>query len=68
VSGSAMNGGLIMLAFGLGTLPAMLIIGYGANHFQKLQKSLIFRNISALILIGYGTYTAVGALALLGFR
>ncbi|MCR9338068.1 sulfite exporter TauE/SafE family protein, partial [Vibrio alginolyticus] len=31
------------------------------------QKSLIFRNISALILIGYGTYTAVGALALLGF-
>ncbi|RZV22395.1 sulfite exporter TauE/SafE family protein [Vibrio alginolyticus] len=67
VSGSAMNGGLIMLAFGLGTLPAMLIIGYGANHFQKLQKSLIFRNISALILIGYGTYTAVGALALLGF-
>ncbi|PFG56140.1 hypothetical protein ATG66_2466 [Vibrio sp. ES.051] len=67
VSGSATDGGLIMLAFGLGTLPAMLAIGFGASYFQKLQKSLIFRNISALILIGYGFYTAVGAMELLGF-
>ena len=67
VAGSAINGGLIMLAFGIGTLPTMLIIGYGANHFQKLQKSLIFRNISALLLIAYGSYTAVETLELLGF-
>lgn len=67
VSGSAVNGGLIMLAFGVGTLPSMLAIGFGASYFQKLQKSLIFRNISALILICYGGYTAVGALQLLGF-
>ncbi|MBM4930343.1 sulfite exporter TauE/SafE family protein [Vibrio parahaemolyticus] len=67
VSGSAVNGGLIMLAFGLGTLPSMLAVGYGANHFQKLQKSLTFRNISALILIVYGAYTAAGAMQMLGF-
>ncbi len=66
VSGSAENGGLIMLAFGVGTLPSMLAISYGASYFQKLQKSLIFRNISALILIGYGGYTAIGAMQLLG--
>lgn len=67
VSGSAETGGMIMLAFGAGTLPSMLAVSYGASYFQKLQKSLIFRNISALILIGYGGYTAVGAMQLLGF-
>ncbi|MGR5131792.1 sulfite exporter TauE/SafE family protein [Vibrio alfacsensis] len=67
VSGGAMNGGLIMLAFGLGTLPSMLAVGYGATQFKKLQKSLIFRNISALILITYGLYTAFGAMGMLGF-
>ncbi|MGR5400927.1 sulfite exporter TauE/SafE family protein [Vibrio harveyi] len=67
VSADALNGGLIMLSFGLGTLPSMLAIGYGASHFQKLQKSLIFRNISALILISYGMYTAAGAMRMLGF-
>ncbi|MBT0323226.1 sulfite exporter TauE/SafE family protein, partial [Vibrio campbellii] len=55
------------LAFGLGTLPSMLAVGYGARHFQNLQKSLIFRNISALILISYGMYTAAGAMKMLGF-
>ncbi|MGR5238911.1 sulfite exporter TauE/SafE family protein [Vibrio alfacsensis] len=68
VSGSAINGGLIMLAFGLGTLPSMVAIGYGANHFKKLQNSFIFRNISALILIAYGLYTAFGAMVMLGFN
>ncbi|MGR5068227.1 sulfite exporter TauE/SafE family protein [Vibrio sp. PNB23_22_6] len=67
VSGGAMNGGLIMLAFGLGTLPSMLTVGYGATQFKKLQKSVIFRNISALILITYGLYTAIGAMVMLGF-
>lgn len=67
VSGSAGSGGLIMVAFGIGTLPSMLAISYGASYFHKLQKSLVFRNISALILIGYGGYTAIGAMQLLGF-
>ena len=67
VSGGALNGGLIMLAFGLGTLPSMLAIGYGSRHFKNIQKSFIFRNISALLLIIYGVYTAAGALIMLGF-
>lgn len=67
VSGSAINGGLVMLAFGVGTLPSMLAIGYGARYFQKLQNSLIFRNIAALILIFYGVYTAFGSMKALGF-
>lgn len=65
VSGSAFNGGLIMLAFGAGTLPAMLTVGYGASYFIKLQRSVIFRNISALILISYALYTAAGAMRML---
>ncbi|NAW60192.1 MULTISPECIES: sulfite exporter TauE/SafE family protein [unclassified Vibrio] len=65
VSGSAVNGALIMLAFGAGTLPAMLFVGYGANYFQKIQQSGLFRNISAFLILGYGVYTAFGALTIL---
>ncbi|GEM74582.1 sulfite exporter TauE/SafE family protein [Vibrio sagamiensis] len=65
VSGSAFNGSLIMLAFGTGTLPAMLTVGYGATYFHKFQRSNIFRNISAITLIIYALYTAEGAIRML---
>lgn len=65
VSGSALNGALIMVAFGLGTLPAMLLMGFGATYLHKLQQSQIFRNFGALILLTYGLYTGYGAIILL---
>jgi sulfite exporter TauE/SafE len=65
VSGSALNGALIMVAFGLGTLPAMLLMGFGATYLHKLQQSQIFRNLGALILLTYGLYTGYGAIILL---
>lgn len=65
VSGSALNGALIMAAFGLGTLPAMLLMGFGATYLHKLQQSQIFRNLGALILLTYGLYTGYGAIILL---
>ncbi len=65
VSGSAFDGALIMLAFGAGTLPAMLAIGHAATTLNKLQKSVIFRNIVAISLLIYGLFTAYGALRLL---
>ncbi|WP_394125491.1 sulfite exporter TauE/SafE family protein [Vibrio hepatarius] len=65
VSGSALNGALIMIAFGLGTLPAMLLMGFGATYLHKLQQSQIFRNLGALILLTYGLYTGYGAIILL---
>ncbi|WP_413284434.1 sulfite exporter TauE/SafE family protein [Vibrio sp. MA40-2] len=56
VSGSAVNGSLIMAAFGVGTLPSMLLVGLGANYVNKLKNSPLFRQSGAIILLSYGVY------------
>ncbi|MEZ8142462.1 cytochrome biogenesis protein [Enterovibrio norvegicus FF-33] len=58
VSGNAFHGLLIMLAFGLGTLPAMLFVGTSAESLKKLLNNMIFRKFSSLILLMYGIVTA----------
>ncbi|MBV7296766.1 sulfite exporter TauE/SafE family protein [Enterovibrio paralichthyis] len=58
VAGNALHGLLIMLAFGLGTLPAMLFVGSAAETAKKLLNNMIFRRISSLILLMYGIVTA----------
>jgi sulfite exporter TauE/SafE len=65
VSGSALNGSLIMLMFGLGTLPAMLLVGHSATLLHRLQNSVIFRHIAALMILTYGLHTGYTALSLL---
>ncbi len=65
VSGSSLNGALIMASFGLGTLPAMVAVGFGSRHLHKLQQSSTFRNIAAVTLLAYGLFTAYGAVNLL---
>lgn len=65
VAGGALQGSAIMGAFGLGTLPAMLLTGFGAGKLQQLQKSSLFRSFSALLIIGYGIYTLYSSVALL---
>ncbi|MDA0129135.1 sulfite exporter TauE/SafE family protein [Vibrio sp. MarTm2] len=65
VSGSAASGALVMLMFGLGTLPAMLAVGHSASVLHRLQNSVIFRHIVAVMLLIYGLYTGYGALSLL---
>ncbi|KJG36351.1 cytochrome biogenesis protein [Photobacterium angustum] len=57
VSGSALNGAIVMLAFGLGTLPAMLAVGGFATQLKIWLKNLYFRRISALLLMAYGIQT-----------
>ncbi|MEO3679799.1 sulfite exporter TauE/SafE family protein [Rheinheimera fenheensis] len=56
-SGSSLHGGLLMLAFGLGTLPAILLTGSAANALVTLKNTLWFRYIAALLLGGYACYT-----------
>ncbi|KJF80918.1 sulfite exporter TauE/SafE family protein [Photobacterium angustum] len=57
VSGSALNGAIVMLAFGLGTLPAMLAVGGFATQLKIWLKNLYFKRISALLLMAYGIQT-----------
>jgi len=56
-SGSAINGGMIMLFFGIGTLPAMMATSFGALNLKPILVNKMFRNIVALLLISYGSYT-----------
>lgn len=57
VSGSAVSGAGVMLAFGLGTLPAMIAVGTMAHQLQNLLKNLYFKRASALMLLIYGLHT-----------
>ncbi len=55
-AGDAWQGSAIMLAFGVGTLPAMLFIGISSGQMGQLLKTLWFRRIGALSLLLYGIY------------
>lgn len=57
-SGSFFWGGLIMLIFGLSTLPALLGLGFmvGFLHVSGLREVMI--KIASLIIMGYGLYMA----------
>ncbi len=53
-TGSAWEGGWIMFAFGLGTLPMLLVIGTTAQWFTKFTRSLLVRSIAGLMIILFG--------------
>ncbi len=54
LSGSATQGGLIMLAFGLGTLPSLLLMaGLSAKLTHLIQKPMV-RKLSSLLIIILG--------------
>ncbi|MFT5520305.1 MAG: sulfite exporter TauE/SafE [Enterobacterales bacterium] len=55
-AGSALEGGLLMLAFGLGTLPAMLPVTVGAGRITTLVKQPVIRQFAALIIILAGLF------------
>lgn len=46
-----------MLFFGLGTLPSMLATGYAASWINRLKSNTHFRQLSGLLLIGFGLWT-----------
>jgi sulfite exporter TauE/SafE len=53
VSGGALQGALLMLAFGLGTLPMLLAAGATLKHLQQLRRSPWARRIAGAVLIGF---------------
>lgn len=58
-SGSFIDGAVIMLFFGLGTLPAVLTMSLSFTHFINAFRSAKVKNAMALILIFYGFYSLV---------
>ncbi|MDQ2070405.1 sulfite exporter TauE/SafE family protein [Natronospira bacteriovora] len=59
VSGDPLTGGAIMLAFGLGTLPAMTGTTMMGGQINRLRQTTTFRRTAGALLIGFGLWTAV---------
>jgi sulfite exporter TauE/SafE len=53
-TGSAINGGLLMLAFGLGTLPTLLTMGMAAVRLKTVLQNIWVRRASGLLVLGFG--------------
>ena len=62
-SGSALQGALLMFAFGLGTLPAMLAVGSFARSLSRFKNKNWVRSSAALLLALYALYTIAIAIA-----
>lgn len=63
---SATGGALLMLCFGLGTLPAMLGVGVFAHALNDLARSGSTRTFAALLLIAFGIWTLMSQLPVAG--
>lgn len=61
-SGGVLQGGGLMLAFGLGTLPNLLLIGVLAGAAARLAQSLVARRVAGMTVILFGLYTLWQAL------
>jgi sulfite exporter TauE/SafE len=61
-AGSAVQGAAIMLAFGCGTLPAMVAVGTFAEQIKRMLKNKNLRCLFGIIVISLGLLTIYGAL------
>ena len=58
-AGGALNGGLLMLCFGLGTLPALLAMGAFAATLAGFIRQPWVRQVAGALVIGFGIYEIV---------
>lgn len=56
-TGNALQGGLLMLSFGLGTLPMLLAMGVFATSLSNISKNQWVRSIAGGLIILFGIYS-----------
>ncbi len=61
-SGDVLQGGLTMFAFGLGTLPMMVLLGLSAGKINQWRANPIIRSVIGGVIILFGIVTFVGLL------
>lgn len=66
-AGSAGRGALMMLAFGLGTLPNLLLAGLVLARLNEFVRRPLVRTISGLLVLGFGLYGFFGLMRLSGW-
>jgi len=54
IAGSAPLGALVMLGFGLGTVPSMVLVGAGGTALARLGKRASLRRVAALVALLIG--------------
>jgi sulfite exporter TauE/SafE len=59
-TGSAQQGALLMLAFGLGTLPMLLVLGTASRWLSELTRRLVVRRAVGALVIAFGVFTLIG--------
>lgn len=63
-AGSAQRGALLMLCFGLGTLPLLLAMGFSAAALSAWLRKPLVRSLAGAAVAAYGVYLCVSAVAL----
>ena len=63
-AGSAAEGSLLMLAFGLGTLPNLLLAGILLARLREFVRHSAVRTASGLLVLGFGVYGLIGLMRL----
>ena len=66
LTGSAPRGAALMLAFGLGTLPNLLLAGYLLRRFRDVVQGRPVRLVSGLLVSGFGVWGLFNATTLGG--
>ena len=59
-AGSAARGAALMLAFGLGTLPNLLLAGIVLARINEFVRRPLVRMLSGLLVLGFGVYGLFG--------
>lgn len=62
-AGSVLDGALLMLAFGLGTLPNLLLMGVAANQLKRWLAKPIVRRVAGAAVAAYGIWLLLRSLA-----
>ncbi|MFV1997640.1 MAG: sulfite exporter TauE/SafE family protein [Acidiferrobacterales bacterium] len=60
VSGGPQQGALIMLAFGVGTLPALMAMGVAGSWLSRAARNKLLRKIAGFIVIAFGIFVLLG--------
>jgi sulfite exporter TauE/SafE len=66
-AGSVERGATMMLAFGLGTLPNLLLAGIILARFNEFVRHSLVRLISGLLVLSFGLYGMLGLIRQLGW-
>lgn len=55
--GDAIEGGLLMLSFGLGTLPTLLLMGVAATRLSAFVRHVWVRRVAGMLVMSFGLWT-----------